>query len=280
MFRHLFSSAGVPAIALAALLMTADSSSAQGRRGGGWSRGSGFAVGGGYGGYSRGYYPGYYGGRGYPGYGGYYPGYSGSGYFGYYSPGYASGYTYLDTAPNYYSAPSATYRTPSSGYSSFYGSDMTPASGESNPPRQDNDGILFEVRVPANADIWFDGNRTTQKGSLRQFTSPPLDPNGAYSYEIRARWMENGRQVDRTEKVTGHSGERMTVDFLSLSKQTQDRPPPRERLSQPASSSGTVEPARRDKIDEGPKKEIKEDRKDQRKDEGSKDPSKSKVPVP
>jgi uncharacterized protein (TIGR03000 family) len=156
---------------------------------------------------------------------------------------------------------------------------MTPST-ESNPPRQDNDGILFEVRVPANADIWFDGNRTTQKGSLRQFASPPLDPNGAYSYEIRARWMENGRQVDRTEKVTGHSGERMTVDFLSLSKQTQDRPPPRERLSQPASSSGTVEPARRDKIDEGPKKEIKEDRKDQRKDEGSKDPSKSKVPVP
>jgi uncharacterized protein (TIGR03000 family) len=72
--------------------------------------------------------------------------------------------------------------------------------------------VHVTVRVPANAKLWFDGSTTTSTGAVREFQSPRLTP-GRYTYEIRARWTENGRAVTQTQNVTVSPGAHTTVDF-------------------------------------------------------------------
>jgi uncharacterized protein (TIGR03000 family) len=64
----------------------------------------------------------------------------------------------------------------------------------------------------ADAQVWFDGAATSQSGMERTYTSPPLEP-GTYVYSIRARWMENGKSVQRERRVNVQRGESVTVDF-------------------------------------------------------------------
>jgi uncharacterized protein (TIGR03000 family) len=82
------------------------------------------------------------------------------------------------------------------------------------------DVALFRVRVPADAEVWFSETKTMQQGIDRLFVTPSLGPAQSFAYEIRARWEENGREVERRQRVTVHAGDRQTVDFL----------PTRERL--------------------------------------------------
>ena len=50
------------------------------------------------------------------------------------------------------------------------------------------------------AEVWFNGTPTTSTGPARQFASPPLTPGTRYSYDIRATWNENGREVTQTQQ--------------------------------------------------------------------------------
>jgi uncharacterized protein (TIGR03000 family) len=68
--------------------------------------------------------------------------------------------------------------------------------------------------VPANARIWFDGDLTHQTGPVRDFESPPLQPGQTYTYNIRARWMQNGQPVTQDRTVTV-AGQRTMVDFMN-----------------------------------------------------------------
>ena len=57
----------------------------------------------------------------------------------------------------------------------------------------------FTVRVPdPNAEVWFQNYRTQQNGTVRQFQSQALDPNSTYTFQVRARWMQNGQMMDQT----------------------------------------------------------------------------------
>jgi uncharacterized protein (TIGR03000 family) len=66
---------------------------------------------------------------------------------------------------------------------------------------------LIVAHVPEDAQIWFEGEPTVQKGDLRLFTSPPLTPGKDYTYTVRIRWAEDGRQVSQTGLVPVHAGE-------------------------------------------------------------------------
>jgi uncharacterized protein (TIGR03000 family) len=162
---------------------------------------------GGYYGYSPGYYygtmPGYYGGYGY------YSPYSWN-----YSPGYTTygSWTYPNSAwGNYYNTPSM----PSS-YGAGYPYDMGSSYSYGAPARGTRDAALLDVRLPdANAEVFVDGKATQQRGTLREYESPPLDPAKNYSYEVRARWTENGKQVERTKTVPVKANGVATVDFTS-----------------------------------------------------------------
>jgi uncharacterized protein (TIGR03000 family) len=69
------------------------------------------------------------------------------------------------------------------------------------------------VSVPVDAEIWFEGSKTTSTGSVREFHSPPLTPGGRYPYEVRARWNENGHEVTQTQKVQVIAGTHVNMHF-------------------------------------------------------------------
>jgi len=77
------------------------------------------------------------------------------------------------------------------------------------------------VTVPADAVIWFDRTRMTSTGSAREYQSPPLTPGNRYTYEIRARWNENGQRVTQMQKVEVTAGGHVTVTFPDRSKAAQ-----------------------------------------------------------
>ncbi len=173
---------------------------------GGGSRGGSGGYRGGSGG-SRGGYDGYRG-----GYGGYRGGYSGR-YYGYGS-GFGLGlgfyldpYAY-DYGPSYlYAQPPVLVASPPT---------IPTETADAPPPLAPDptdDCARLQVLVPADAEVWFNGNPTTTRGEQREFTSPALTPGRDYQYEIRARWTEGGRVVDQTRTVGVHANARVGVDF-------------------------------------------------------------------
>jgi uncharacterized protein (TIGR03000 family) len=73
--------------------------------------------------------------------------------------------------------------------------------------------VVIAVRVPAGAELWFDGNKTSQTGEVRRFLTPPLEHGYEYSYEVHARWNETGHAVIRVRKVTVHAGDGLDSTF-------------------------------------------------------------------
>jgi uncharacterized protein (TIGR03000 family) len=69
------------------------------------------------------------------------------------------------------------------------------------------------VHVPPDAEVWFNGNQTQQKGPVRQFMTPPLAAEG--KYEVRAAWKIEGQLVVQTRTVTVGPGMNVDIDFVN-----------------------------------------------------------------
>jgi uncharacterized protein (TIGR03000 family) len=76
------------------------------------------------------------------------------------------------------------------------------------------------VDVPADAEVWIEDQKTQQAGTTRWFVSPTLEANQVYEYRIRARWTEQGQQVEQSQKITVQAGERANVGFPTGGKKT------------------------------------------------------------
>jgi uncharacterized protein (TIGR03000 family) len=75
---------------------------------------------------------------------------------------------------------------------------------------------LIEVKVPvSDADVWFEGWRTSRSGLTRQFLSPPLVIGRDYRYEILALWHEGRQEIKHLRHVTLRAGDRISIDFSS-----------------------------------------------------------------
>jgi uncharacterized protein (TIGR03000 family) len=170
------------------------------------------------------YYGGYYG-SGYYG-GGYWPNYSGYRYG--YSP-YYYGYDRGYYSPYYYSSDQWStpgnfnqggYYNPSYSYSgsgspAYWQGDMSGYGATEG--MGDPNAVHISARVPADAEIWVEGQKTSQRGPDRFFVSPPLTPGKTYTYDIKARWKQDGRDMERERHLTVRAGENYTVDFLRSS---------------------------------------------------------------
>jgi uncharacterized protein (TIGR03000 family) len=77
---------------------------------------------------------------------------------------------------------------------------------------EDPNAALIVAHVPGDAQISFEGEPMVQKGDLRLFTSPPLTPGKNYTYTVRIRWAEAGRQVSQTGLVPVRAGEVHCID--------------------------------------------------------------------
>lgn len=73
----------------------------------------------------------------------------------------------------------------------------------------------LDVRLPAEAELWIEGQKMVQTGADRKFVSPPLPPGQRFTYELRARWKEAGRDVTKTKHIDVSAGDRLLVDFLT-----------------------------------------------------------------
>jgi uncharacterized protein (TIGR03000 family) len=188
MRKRWYAAAAVVAVAL--VLLVADSASAQrrlrGRRSGGYD-----------GGYNNG--AGYYGGYGYgPVYG----------------PGFMPG---LANAP-----------IVGTDITSFYYQPGTQIGAAGN--GVDSRSALIAIRVPPDAQVTFDGDTTSQTGPNRLFSSPPLERGQAYHYTVKARFTQNGRPVERTRRVEVRAGQRTTVDLTQDQGQDRDLNRDRDRI--------------------------------------------------
>jgi len=203
MFRTAHTLGCVLVLSVVAVLVTPGLSQAQHGGHGGGGHYSGAHVGGyhtgGYGHYDSGYrspyahygYRPYYGSYGYNPYlSNTYPSYD-SGYYGSYG-----------AAPLYYG--DATHGSSPGAYQAFY-----PPTTVTMPS---DTSAHLSVSVPAGAEIWFDGAATTSTGTVRQFNSPPLTP-GQHSYQIRARWNENGHEATQSQQVEVTPGAHVSVRF-------------------------------------------------------------------
>jgi uncharacterized protein (TIGR03000 family) len=100
-------------------------------------------------------------------------------------------------------------------------------------PINDN-AVLIGVRVPENAEVWIDGQKTSQTGSFREFTTPPLESGQKFIYDIKARWTENGKEVVRDRQLNFYAGDRLMVNLMVPAQQSPAQAPPAPRQAPPA----------------------------------------------
>jgi uncharacterized protein (TIGR03000 family) len=73
----------------------------------------------------------------------------------------------------------------------------------------------LNLRVPPGAEIWFNGTKVSSAGRLRSFVTPALEQGWDYTYDVRVRWTENGRPVERTRHLTVRAGDRITLNVIN-----------------------------------------------------------------
>ncbi len=188
-----------------------------GCHGGGGCYGGGYGGchGGGWGGCTGGYGGGYMGCTG--GYGGAYGGCSGSYGYGGWGGGYYGSMPYATGAAGY-----ATYGAPiySNGLPSEYGYGGPIDQGENRYYGSNTEQLgaptasaTIRVRLPADARLTIDGNRTRSTDSERVFISPPLQTGKEYQYTLTAEVTRDGKKVERTREVTVRPGQQSEVTF-------------------------------------------------------------------
>lgn len=72
----------------------------------------------------------------------------------------------------------------------------------------------IRVRVPSDAELWIDGAKTKQRGTVREFVTATLDPDRIYRLPVRARWVEDGITVEKSITIRAFAGNRVTVNFV------------------------------------------------------------------
>jgi len=246
MLRTTLSLGGTLLVAAALVFLTPGASHARGGgfHGGGFHgggfHGGGFHGGGFHSGFHGGFHGGwggyrpYYGGYHY-GWRGYYPYYGGySGYYPYYGPNYYynsypydddSGVSYDPGYSNDDSQPALSSDTAAFGGPSP--STDQPSSASTSPA--DDTTASLTVNVPADARLWIEGTPTTSTGPVREFNSPPLTPGNRYTYDIKASWQENGKEVTQAQQVRVTAGTHVNVNFPV---------PPRTPGQAPAATGG------------------------------------------
>jgi uncharacterized protein (TIGR03000 family) len=151
-----------------------------------------------YGGYSSGYssYGGSYGSGSY-GSGSYGSGSYGSGSYGSGSYGSGSYGSNMMTLPGYSSSSYADKSKSSGSYGGATGAAAT-----------------ITIKVPlALVDVLIDGQKMSETGKTRTYTTPGLQTGKSYSFTIQANWSEGGYPQSVTRTVEVSAGDNVTVDF-------------------------------------------------------------------
>ena len=74
---------------------------------------------------------------------------------------------------------------------------------------------MVSVRLPAEAQLMFQGTEMRLTGPDRLFRSPPLAAGKTYRYDVTARWMEDGKPVEKKRSITVQAGQRSNLDLTT-----------------------------------------------------------------
>jgi uncharacterized protein (TIGR03000 family) len=69
------------------------------------------------------------------------------------------------------------------------------------------------VSLPNEAKLMIDGVATTSTSARRVFVSPELNPGQDYHYNLKVEFVQDGKKVELTKKVTVSAGNESTVSF-------------------------------------------------------------------
>jgi uncharacterized protein (TIGR03000 family) len=74
----------------------------------------------------------------------------------------------------------------------------------------------LQVAVPdTDAEVWLNGVRMKQTGLNRQYNSPPLKAGETYAYDVRVRWTENGKAVERSQTIRVQASKQVKIDLAA-----------------------------------------------------------------
>jgi len=68
--------------------------------------------------------------------------------------------------------------------------------------------------VPRDAEVWIEGKKMKQSGEEREFVTPPLARGYQFEYEIRAKWPESGKEIERSRHIKFQGGDQFTISFM------------------------------------------------------------------
>jgi uncharacterized protein (TIGR03000 family) len=78
-----------------------------------------------------------------------------------------------------------------------------------------NTAAVRVILPNSDAQVWFEGQATQQRGTDRLFISPELQQGQDYEYTVKASWTENGQPVTREKKFKVRAGRGVVADFRS-----------------------------------------------------------------
>jgi uncharacterized protein (TIGR03000 family) len=172
-------------------------------RGGSWGN-YGYGGSRGSAGYSRGVWSGSWGGGSYGGWNRY---------------GGSVGYGSYGSYPRYYTT-RVRYVAPAGG-TTYVSSGIAETVVQTVTPSPANSALLA-VNVPADAEVFVNGYRTSSTGEHRRFVSRGLSADRARSYEVRAVLRRNGRPLVETKVVHLQGGQQAELTFAMKPKPLQE----------------------------------------------------------
>lgn len=85
---------------------------------------------------------------------------------------------------------------------------------KSTEPKKTN-GASLKFRLPADAVLFVDGQKTAGEGTERAFYTPPLAA-GKYFYDVRAEMAIDGKTITEEKRVVVEAGANLTESFPKL----------------------------------------------------------------
>lgn len=88
----------------------------------------------------------------------------------------------------------------------------------------------IDVSLPRRAELWLNGTRSYEEGSLRQLVTPNLESGRIYNFDVIAAWEENGRRVMQRQRVMVRPGDHLTIAMTAPNPVTPSPQPPESML--------------------------------------------------
>jgi uncharacterized protein (TIGR03000 family) len=74
---------------------------------------------------------------------------------------------------------------------------------------------MVRIAVPADAEVWVEKEKMDQTGPDRAFQTPPLPAGKMQIYTVRARWTQEGKEVEQFRVVGVKAGETARLKFTA-----------------------------------------------------------------